>query len=386
MKLINKSLERDGSGSVVLLPEEPEDMWHLYNIFQVGDELKASTVRRVIRIGATGSRTDSRVQMSLRIAIESMDFDTHASELHVKGKTTEQHPDVKAGSYHTLDLELHRKVTVFKKEWDSFALERVEEACDPAAKAQIGAIVLEEGLANICLITESMTILRQRVEHNIPRKRRNDSSAYQKGIDKFYGLVYQAMVQDFDFDALKVIVLASPGFVAKGLYDYIFSMAVKLENKKLVKSKGKFLIVHTSTGHIHTLNEVLKDPSVQSQLSDTKFVEESRVLEKFYKTMDDDELRTVYGPKQVERAFELSAISQLLISDTLFRSLDIATRKHWVKMVENVKQAGGTVYKFSSLHESGKQLDQLSGIAAILSYPVEIEVDEDSDPFDSDSL
>lgn len=35
------------------------------------------------------------------------------------------------GAYHTLDLELNRKFTLTKDEWDSIALYRIETACDP---------------------------------------------------------------------------------------------------------------------------------------------------------------------------------------------------------------------------------------------------------------
>lgn len=35
------------------------------------------------------------------------------------------------GAYHTIDLEVNRKFTLAKSEWDSVALERVDTACDP---------------------------------------------------------------------------------------------------------------------------------------------------------------------------------------------------------------------------------------------------------------
>ncbi|KAL2313793.1 Protein dom34 [Schizosaccharomyces pombe] len=387
MKLIQKNIEKNGSGWITMCPEEPEDMWHLYNILQVGDQLKASTVRRVVKVGATGSTSGSRVVMKLRILVETMDFDTKAAQLHIKGRTTEYHPEVKMGSYHTLDLELHRNFTLYKNEWDAFALDRVDAACNPSRNAEIGAVVLDEGLANICLITDYMTILRQRIDQVIPRKRRGDSSAYQKGLDKFYDSVFQSINSEFDFDKLKVVILASPGFVARGLYDYIFSMAVKLDLKQIVKSKNKFVILHSSTGHIHSLNEILKDPAVESKLADTKYVQEIRVLNKFYDVMNEDDRKAWYGPNHVLKAFELGAIGELLISDSLFRSSDIATRKKWVSLVEGVKEINCPVYIFSSLHESGKQLDLLSGIAAILTYPVEEEdISEDEEDEESQNF
>jgi stalled ribosome rescue protein Dom34 len=34
MKLVRKFVDKDGSGSVTLRPEEDEDMWHAYNLIQ----------------------------------------------------------------------------------------------------------------------------------------------------------------------------------------------------------------------------------------------------------------------------------------------------------------------------------------------------------------
>ena len=39
-------------------------------------------------------------------------------------------------------------------------------------------------------------------------------------------------------------------------------------------------------------------------------------------------------------------------------------------LVEGVRANGGKVYVFSSMHISGQQLQQVSGVAAILRYPL----------------
>ena len=60
------------------------------------------------------------------------------------------------------------------------ALDVVRDAVDPANGAEVGAVVMQEGLANICLITEHQTILRQRVEVAIPKKRQGKASDHDK--------------------------------------------------------------------------------------------------------------------------------------------------------------------------------------------------------------
>jgi protein pelota len=66
----------------------------------------------------------------------------------------------------------------------------------------------------------------------------------------------------------------------------------------------------------------------------------------------------------------------LLISNSLFRAQDVKTRQRWVKLVDEVKDQGGEVRVLSSMHESGRRLEDLTGIAAILTYAIE-DLDEE---------
>lgn len=127
------------------------------------------------------------------------------------------------------------------------------------------------------------------------------------------------MLRNFNLETLKVILLASPGFSAASLRDHIFAQATLQDISSVIKAKPKFLIVHCSSGHLHSLNEVLKSDEVKAKLADTKFARESRAVDEFYKMIGIDEQRAYYGPKHVTRAVEAGAVKTLLISDSLFR-------------------------------------------------------------------
>ena len=55
-----------------------------------------------------------------------------------------------------------------------------EMACDPMQHADLGAVVMQEGLANVCLVTSSMTLVRAKIDTNIPRKRKGQCSQHDK--------------------------------------------------------------------------------------------------------------------------------------------------------------------------------------------------------------
>lgn len=105
----------------------------------------------------------------------------------------------------------------------------------------------------------------------------------------------------------------------------------------------------------HALKEVLADPQVTAQLANTKALGEVKALDEFYEMMKNEPDRAVYGLKHVEMAADRLAIQTLLITDALFRSADVATRKRYVKLTETVKESGGDVKIFSSMHVSGER-------------------------------
>ena len=250
MKLLHKYIDKKACGSVTLIAEQAEDMWHAYNLISVGDNLRSSTIRRVVNESSVGLTTTSRVHTTLTISVESLDFDTQASVLRVKGKNIEENQFVKMGAYHTIDLELNRKFTITKNEWDSVALQRIDDACDPSQNADLAAIVMQEGLANVCLILSSMTLVKAKIEMSIPRKRKGQCANHDKSLEKFYERIVQALLTHINFDIVKAVIVASPGFTKDQFFEYMNAYAVKNlpATKVLIDNKSKFLLVHSASG------------------------------------------------------------------------------------------------------------------------------------------
>ena len=83
MKLLHKNLEKDGAGSIVMVPEETEDMWHVFNLIAEGDSVRASTVRKVTSESNIGVRTAEKVRTTLTVRVEAVDescFDTQVGQ------------------------------------------------------------------------------------------------------------------------------------------------------------------------------------------------------------------------------------------------------------------------------------------------------------------
>lgn len=174
------------------------------------------------------------------------------------------------GAYHTLDLEMNRDFTLFKSCWDVMTLERIDTACDIAKKAELAAVVMQTGLAHLCLIKGHMTVIKAKVETSIPKKRAG-STAHAKGMDKFYEHIVRSIKQHIDFKLVKCVLLASPGFVKDDFFKSMIENAIRQDDKLLLENKSKFILCHASSGHKHALDEVLNDPVRAASVSCKRF-------------------------------------------------------------------------------------------------------------------
>ena len=372
MKILHRQLAKDGKGSVKLLPQEDDDMWHLYHLLAAGDHLTASSFRKLTTTSSTGSTSSSKVRIRLTIHVEDIAFDSHTTMLRVKGTNVEEHDHVKLGQYHTIDLVLHQPFTLTKDHWDAIYLDRLDLASDPRRTADVAALLMQPGLAHLCLVTAHMTLVKQRVEMNIPKKRGGASAGgHDAALQRFFAQCYEAVVRHVDFAVVKCCIVASPGFLRDDFFAFLMAEALRQGERALLENRAKFLLTHASSAHKHALTELLSSPQLQPVLAQTKSMQETRTLSDFHRLLMTDPDRAYYGLGHVARAVQLRAVQTLLVTDTLFKSKDIGERRRYVALVEEVRDQGGEVLVLSGQHVSGEELTQLTGVAAILRFGIE---------------
>lgn len=207
-----------------------------------------------------------------------------------------------------------------------------------------------------------------------------DTNIYQ-GMTKFYQTTLDTLLRQLDFNTsitsmseqVRPVLLASPGFVASSFQKHIQNVATSTPGlKRLLPS---IVVVHSASGYLHSLSEVLQSPAVKTILADTKYARETKLIDDFLEQLRKETNKATYGPREVESAVDQGAVGRgggvLIISNRLFRSQDVAERKRWVSLVDRVRDVeGGEARILSSDHESGKRLDGLGGIAALTTFPL----------------
>ena len=383
MKLIKHNITKKGPGFVKLIPEKPEDMWHLYNFMGVGDVLQQKVKRKIITEPKPDDpKKNKKVKtelLDMSITVIDIEYHNKVSEIRAKGiisDSPEQRPEIM-----TMELMLLHEFTLMKDYWDSVAIHRLKLACKKGGSADVAIVVMQEGLAHVCLLTPYMTHTLAKIHTEIPSKQMGVQN-HQNGLKHFYERTYEAILKHIDFEFIKYVVLASPGFVKDNFLAYMMEQASARNQKELLQSRSRFLCVHSFTGYMHSLNEILTDPFLCSKLAHTNAMKEMKHLEDFYQMLHLDSNRAYFGYHHVKYAHEAQAIHVLLISDQLLRT---NKRKQYVELIESVHSQGKEVHILSSLHVSGEQLGDFAGIAAILKFPLP-EPEDVSDSEDTSNL
>ena len=271
--------------------------------------VNAHAIRKVsVETGDTGAAASSRVHTDLTIKVKSTFFDPVISTLRISGTVSLENDTVARGQHHTLEIEPQRSLAIIKPEgWDSVAKAALNEALSDDKNGALAAVVMQEGLANICLITQFRTVLKTRVESPVPKKR-DAASEQDAGRNRFFEKVLQTLTRAVDFSDSRPLLLASPGFVATDFKAYIAKQGRDKNNKILNAVAELATVIHANSGHLHSLNEVLKSPEVLAKMKDMKFSREAQYVENFFDLLKLDDGRAWYGSKAVEKAVEDGAV------------------------------------------------------------------------------
>ncbi|CDY27123.1 BnaA08g07610D [Brassica napus] len=363
MRILRRDFVRDGPGSAKLMAEDSDDLWFTYNLIAPGDSVMAVTSRKVLRERGN-SKLSERLTLKLEVQVEEVNYDKDGGVLRILGTNILENEHVPLGAYHSLELVLKRRFLLRKKIWDSLAIDTLNQAKHHNSSSDLAVVLMQEGHAQIFLVGKSVGAP---IETSIPNRKH---AGYEAALKKFFENVVRAFVKHVDFNVVRCVVIASPGFTKDQFHRHLLLEAERRQLKPITENKSRILLVHANSGYRHSLGEVLSDPKVMKMIQDTKASKEVNALRDFFTMFEKDPYRACYGPKQVEFAHEQKAIQTLLITDELFKNSDVKERKKYVDFVESVKKLGGEAFIFSSMHVSGEQLAMHTGIAALLRFPL----------------
>ncbi len=340
MRILDKDVN---NGSIRLMLESDEDVWHLFNVLSVGDLVTASTTRREEKAAdkIRAERAEKK-RMTLGIRMEKIEFSEDDIRLRVLGTIETGPQDI--GQHHTLVFEVGDNLLISKEKWKDSQLERLERAVKDSRKPKILFISLDQDDATIAVLRQfglkEVACIRSMRSGKFYEERSKEDTYHKEIIAKIEPLAAENMP----------IVLLGPGFEKESL-----AADLKAEGYKGVH------IHHTGQSGMAGVNELMKMGMGAEILRESSVGIEMEAVEKLMAEIGKDGL-AAYGPNEIKDAADAGAVDTLLILDSKLREQDLDS------LIRTVEAQQGRVLVISGQHDSGKELLSLGGMGALLRY------------------
>ncbi len=350
MKIIKKDYSK---GLVKVEINTLDDLWVLYNIIEAGDLVSGKTQRKIEYASEKEKKT-----IFLKIEVEKVEFHKTSNVLRISGKIVEGPEDVPLGSYHTISVEPGYKLTIEKKEFKKYQIDKLEEAVKSTSKPRVLLTVFEPGHADFALLRGWGLDYIGTLDELIEGKELADQM--EKSKDYFYKQYLKSIKNLVESHNLDKVIVGSISLYQEEFRKYV-------ENSEL---KDKVIFTNVSTIGKTGLNEILKRGVLSNIIKEERITKETQLVEKLMAEIGKEGLAT-YGIKETEEAVNYGAVDTLLITDTLitkYRSENKFDKLE--KIMKMVESQRGKVEIISSQHDAGKMLDNLGGMAALLRFKV----------------
>ncbi len=336
------------SNEIKLMPQNIDDLWHLSNLIDGGDMVFAMTFRRKEeQADKLRNERMEKIRMRLGIRVEKVEFHESDDRLRILGRIESGPQDV--GEHHTLMVAAGDDVTIVKPAWRSHHFDRIKRAVAAAEKPSLVFVSVEDTEAVIAAareygIKEHATITRNPGGKMYDAKP-NEAEYLDEVVEKL-----RSVHRD------EPLLILGPGFVKEALARRI--------REKMPEAAPLISLHSTGQAGMAGIHELMKKGVAGRLLDDTRVAHETRLVEDLFTEIGKDGM-FAYGEASVSNAVAAGAVKVLLVLDTKVRTQSVE------RMLRSVEDARGEFAIVSSLHEAGRRLDSLGGVAALLRYKME---------------
>jgi protein pelota len=347
MKVVFRDLKH---GEIKLIPENLDDIWHLFNVIDIGDLVRAVTFRTdEQKDDKKRMKKAEKKRMKLGVRVSEIKFHEFSDRLRIHGTIVEGPQDL--GSYHTLNITADKMdaLSIIKEEWKEHHLQRIDEAVKQRNQQILTFVSLDEDNATVAVLRQSgVQWVADIISHRSGKM--FDSPDNEK---EYFGNIISVLKTNITKDSSVVVV--GPGFAKEHF--------VKYGKERYPDIFQNYHVHGTGEASMNGIQEAIKTGIIKQITKENRVALETEFVEKLFEEIKKDGLAT-YGEKEVQNALENGAIDRLLITDTVVRT------NLGEKLLNLAKQNNSNFTIINTMHDAGKKIEGIGGVAALLRFKI----------------
>lgn len=322
--------------------ESLEDLWILSQFIVPNDRVFATTERKV-KIG------EKQIKKVLFIDLNVVKTSFENDILRLNGEILNETEFTSIGQSHSLNFNINDKIKIEKKSLLKFEKQMLDRAVNSKKTKNLLVLLDKDDLIVSEFTDFNFSVLFEK--HGLGSKKGYSNLTINEEEEK-YKIIEDYLKRDYSN-----IIFSGPGHFKDKLIKYVQD---KINIKILNYS---FTDVNTSS-----VSRVIKGVNNSGILQDSSLTHENEFISKLLENINRGN-KFCYGLKNTMQAIDLGSVEVLLISTKLINeSRENGSYNELNEMMKLVEQLNGDLIIVNSKNESGKVLDGLGSIAAILRY------------------
>jgi protein pelota len=348
----------DSDNKIVVTLEEPDDLFSLRRVMEVGDNITADTTR-VIKQDNEFARPDKgeRIKIRIILRVEKISFDDAIDRLKISGIiVASNNENIPRGLHHSITVKIGDTLILEKSRWDENHLKILSKSTIKFKYLLVSIDSQEAAIASLTgtylKITPNIYSGKSGKRYSADKKSETNNSYFESirmGIDIY-----------LDEQGIKIIVFG-PGETKRRLYNF-------LKEKSEYYQKTDFSIVEgiEASGE-DGIFVFLRSQAMKDLMSDSKIAMVANILDKIMQQISKGEKKYAMGIKEIRYAQSLNAIEALVYSDKVFSDIE---EEDFIKLLNMIESNNTKVFATDSTTDIGLRVTSLGGVIALLRYPI----------------
>lgn len=359
--MIVKEVTNSSDKAYFVISEDADDLFSLRRIIEGGDYVIADSTRVIKQVGEY-ARPDKgeRIKVRVSIRVENISFDQSIDRLRIAGIITASSNElVSKGTHHSLTLRVGDSITIDKgRKWSNLEINILRKSGDTSGFILIAIDTQEAAIAKLSGTHLEIipNIYSGKSGKRYPQAVKRDSKTESFFEDIARTISGLLIVEKDRFRA----IIFGPGETKRRFYNFLSTTTdidknvfLVLEGIDVAGEDGIYVFLRSSA-----MKEVMKT---------SKLASVSHIVEETMSLVSKGENKFAIGIHEVQNAASIKAISNLVLSDSIFRT---AAESEVIRLLNLLESQGAKVYAVDSSTDIGMRVSALGGVVALLRYAI----------------
>lgn len=359
--MIVKEVTNSSDKAYFVISEDADDLFSLRRIIEGGDYVIADSTRVIKQVGEY-ARPDKgeRIKVRVSIRVENISFDQSIDRLRIAGIITASSSElVSKGTHHSLTLRVGDSITIDKgRKWSNLEINILRKSGDTSGFILIAIDTQEAAIAKLSGTHLEIipNIYSGKSGKRYPQAVKKDSKTESFFEDIARTISGLLIVEKDRFRA----IIFGPGETKRRFYNFL-STTTDIDKNVFLVLEG--IDVAGEDG----IYVFLRSTAMKEVMKTSKLASVSSIVDEIMSLVSKGENKFAIGIHEVQNSASIKAISNLVLSDSIFRT---AAESEVIRLLNLLEGQGAKVYAVDSSTDIGMRVSALGGVVALLRYAI----------------